>query len=160
MLTGDRTTVAHQVAQQVGITEYQAELLPEDKLQAIQDLRQISVTGMVGDGINDAPALAAADISFALGGIDIALETADVVLVGSDLRKLAYAIDLSRRTVSVIQQNVVFSLVTKGLFLLLATFGFVGLAIAVLADTGTSLLVTANGMRLFRTKTTGGTRKI
>ncbi|MBD2614010.1 MULTISPECIES: heavy metal translocating P-type ATPase [Nostocales] len=153
MLTGDRTVVAKQIAQQVGITEYQAELLPEDKLQAIQQLRRHGVVGMVGDGINDAPALATADISFAVGGIDIALETADVVLVGSDLRQLAYAVDLSRRTVSVIQQNVVFSLVTKALFLLLGTFGFVGLAIAVLADTGTSLLVTANGMRLFKTKT-------
>ncbi|GBE93784.1 heavy metal translocating P-type ATPase [Nostoc cycadae] len=153
MLTGDRTVVAKQIAQQVGITEYQAELLPEDKLQVIQQLRRHGVVGMVGDGINDAPALATADISFAVGGIDIALETADVVLVGSDLRQLAYAVDLSRRTVSVIQQNVVFSLVTKALFLLLGTFGFVGLAIAVLADTGTSLLVTANGMRLFKTKT-------
>ncbi|MBH8576749.1 cadmium-translocating P-type ATPase [Nostocaceae cyanobacterium CENA369] len=150
MLTGDRTAVAKQIAQQIEITDYQAELLPEDKLQVIQQLRQSGVVGMVGDGINDAPALAAADISFAVGGIDIALETADVVLVGSDLRKLSYAVNLSRRTVSVIQQNVVFSLVTKGLFLLLGTFGFVGLAIAVLADTGTSLLVTANGMRLFR----------
>ncbi|RCJ33581.1 cadmium-transporting ATPase [Nostoc minutum NIES-26] len=152
MLTGDRTAVAKQIAQQLEITEYQAELLPEDKLQAIQQLRQSGVVGMVGDGINDAPALAAADISFAVGGIDIALETADVVLVGSDLRRLAYTVNLSRRTVTVIQQNVIFSLVTKGLFLLLGTFGFVGLAIAVLADTGTSLLVTANGMRLFRDK--------
>jgi Zn2+/Cd2+-exporting ATPase len=153
MLTGDRTRVAKQIAQQVGITEYRAELLPEDKLQEIQQMRRDGVVGMVGDGINDAPALAAADISFAVGGIDIALETADVVIVGSDLRRLAYAIELSRRTVTVIQQNVVFSLVTKGLFLLLGTFGFVGLAVAVLADTGTSLLVTANGMRLFKTKT-------
>ncbi len=151
MLTGDRASVAKQISQQVGITEYQAELLPFDKLTEIQQLRRSGVVGMVGDGINDAPALAAADISFAVGGIDIALETADVVLVGSDLRKLAYTVDLSRRTVSVIQQNIVFSLVTKGLFLLLGTFGFVGLAVAVLADTGTSLLVTANGMRLFRT---------
>ena len=150
MLTGDRASVAKQISQEVGITEYQAELLPEDKLTEIQQLRRSGVVGMVGDGINDAPALAAADISFAVGGIDIALETADVVLVGSDLRKLAYTVDLSRRTVSVIQQNIVFSLVTKGLFLLLGTFGFVGLAVAVLADTGTSLLVTANGMRLFR----------
>ncbi|MBR8834749.1 MAG: cadmium-translocating P-type ATPase [Stigonema ocellatum SAG 48.90 = DSM 106950] len=151
MLTGDRTSVAKLIAQEVGITQYQAELLPSDKLQAIQQFRRDGIVGMVGDGINDAPALAAADISFAVGEIDIALETADVVLVGSDLRRLAYAVDLSRRTVSVIQQNVVFSLVTKGLFLLLGTFGFVGLAIAVLADTGTSLLVTANGMRLFKT---------
>ncbi len=150
MLTGDRFAVAKQIAQLLGLLEYQAELLPEDKLQEIYKLRRSGVVGMVGDGINDAPALAAADISFAVGGIDIALETADVVLVGSDLRRLAYAVDLSRRTVSIIQQNVVFSLVTKGLFLLLGTFGFVGLAVAVLADMGTSLLVTANGMRLFR----------
>ncbi|TAF56591.1 MAG: cadmium-translocating P-type ATPase [Oscillatoriales cyanobacterium] len=152
MLTGDRTFVAQQIAQQLNLSEYKAELLPFDKLQAIQQLRNLGSAGMVGDGINDAPALAAADISFAVGGIDIALETADVVLVGSDLRKLAYAVDLSRRTVAVIQQNVIFSLVTKALFLLLGTFGFVGLAVAVLADTGTSLIVTANGMRLFRSK--------
>ena len=150
MLTGDRASVAKQIAQQVGISDYLAELLPEDKLQEIYRLRRSGVVGMVGDGINDAPALAAADISFAVGGTDIALETADVVLVGGDLRRLAYAVALSRRTVSVIQQNVTFSLVTKGLFLLLGTFGFVGLAVAVLADTGTSLLVTANGMRLFK----------
>lgn len=142
------------IAQQVGVTEYRAELLPEDKLAEIHRLRRNGVVGMVGDGINDAPALASADISFAVGEIDIALETADVVLVGSDLRRLAYAVDLSRRTVSVIQQNVVLSLVTKGLFLLLGTFGFVGLAAAVLADMGTSLLVTANGMRLFRVSRT------
>ena len=154
MLTGDRAPVAQQIAQQVNLSDYRAELLPEDKLEAIQQLRRSGIVGMVGDGINDAPALAAADISFAVGGIDIALETADVVLVGSDLRKLAYAVDLSRRTVSIIQQNVMFSLVTKGLFLLLGTFGFVGLAIAVLADTGTSLIVTANGMRLFKAQKT------
>ncbi len=153
MLAGDRTAVAKQIAHQVEISDYRAELLPQDKLQEIQQLGRSEVVGMVGDSINDAPALAAVDISFAVGGIDIALETADVVLVDSDLRKLAYAVELSPRTVLIVQQNVVFSLVTKGLFLLLGTFGFVGLAVAVLADTGTSLLVTANGMRLFRTKT-------
>ncbi len=153
MLTGDLPTVAKQIAQQLGILEYQAELLPENKLAEIQHLRRSGVVGMVGDGINDAPALAAADISFALGGIDVALETADVVLVNNDLRRLVYAVALSRRTVSIIQQNVVFSLVTKGLFLLLGTFGIVGLAVAVLADMGTSLVVTANGMRLFRSET-------
>ncbi len=149
MLTGDRTFVAAQIAEQLNLSEYKAELLPEDKLKQIQELRKFGAVGMVGDGINDAPALAAADISFAVGGIDIALETADVVLIGSDLRKLAYAVDLSRRTVSIIRQNVFFSLVTKALFLLLGTFGFVGLAVAVIADMGTSLIVTANGMRLF-----------
>lgn len=150
MLTGDRTFVAQQIARQLNLSEYKAELLPENKLQEIQLLRNLGIVGMVGDGINDAPALAAADISFAVGGIDMALETADVVLVGSDLRKLAYAVDLSRRTVSVIQQNVIFSLVTKAVFLLLGTLGFAGLAIAVFADMGTSLIVTANGMRLFQ----------
>lgn len=154
ILTGDRSSVAKQIAQQVEISNYRAELLPEDKLHEVQQLRRFGVVGMVGDSINDAPALAAADVSFAVGGIDIALETADVVLVGSDLRRLADAVGLSRRTVSIIRQNVVISLVTKALFLLLGIFGFVGLAVAVLADTGTSLLVTANGMRLFRTNTT------
>lgn len=152
MLTGDRKAVAQQIADSVRINEYRAELLPQDKLNEIQQLRSTGTVGMVGDGINDAPALAAADISFALGTIDIALETADVVLAGSDLRKLPYAVELSRRTISVIQQNVAFSLLTKALFLLLGTFGIVGLAVAVLADTGSSLLVTANGMRLFKVK--------
>jgi Cd2+/Zn2+-exporting ATPase len=150
ILSGDRAAVVKQIAQQLGIGEYQAELLPEDKLQVIQQLRSQGVVGMVGDGINDAPALAAADISFAIGGIDTALETADVVLVVNDLRLLAYAVDLGRRTVSVIRQNVIISLVSKALFLLLGTFGFVSLAIAVFADTGTSLVVIANGMRLFK----------
>ena len=152
MLTGDRASVAQAVAAQVHLSDYRAELLPEDKLQAIQQFQRSGAIGMVGDGINDAPALAAADISFAIGGIDIAPETADVVLVGSDLRKLAYAIDLSRCSLAVTRQNVIFSLLTKGLFLLLGTFDVVGLATAVLADTGTALLVTANGMRLFKTK--------
>lgn len=150
MLTGDRPAVAQQIAEQVGIHEYRAELLPDDKLQEIQQLRRSGVVGMVGDGINDAPALAAADISFAVGGIDIALETADVVLVGGDLRRLADAVDLSRRTMSVIQQNITLALGMNGVFILLAVFGVVGLPVAILEDMGTSLFVTLNAMRLFR----------
>lgn len=111
MLTGDRATVARQVAQEVGIEEYQAELLPEDKLQAIYKLRRSGVVGMVGDGINDTPALAAADVSFAVGKIDVALEAADIVLVGNDLRRLGDAISLSRRTLLVIQQSIAVALV-------------------------------------------------
>ncbi len=153
MLTGDRASVASQIAQQVGIDEYQAELLPEDKLQAIYNLRHQGTVGMVGDGINDTPALAAADVSFAVGNIDIALETADVVLVGNDLRRLAYAIQLSRRTMSVIQQSIVIALVLNGTFILLGTLGVIGLPMAVLEDMGSSLLVTFNAMRLFNTKT-------
>ncbi|KST62426.1 heavy metal translocating P-type ATPase [Mastigocoleus testarum] len=150
MLTGDIEPVAREMAQQVEISQYKAELLPEDKLTQVKQLQERGMVGMVGDGINDAPALASANVSFAIGRTDIALETADVVLVSDDLRRLAYAVTLSRQTVSVMQQNIVFSLVTKGLFLLLGSFGVVGLAVAVLADTGSSLLVTLNGMRLFK----------
>lgn len=152
MLTGDRSPVARQIAQQVGIDEFQAELLPEDKLQAIYKLRRSGPVGMVGDGLNDAPALAAADVSFAVGNLDIALEAADVVLVGNDLRRLSYAIKLSRRTLAVIQQSIVLALVLNGTFILLGLFGVVGLPIAVLEDMGSSLLVTLNAMRLFNTQ--------
>lgn len=152
MLTGDRSPVARQIAQQVGIEEFQAELLPEDKLQAIYKLRRSGLVGMVGDGINDTPALAAADVSFAVGNLDVALEAADVVLVGNDLRRLSYAIKLSRRTLSVIQQSIVIALVLNGTFILLGLFGIIGLPIAVLEDMGSSLLVTLNAMRLFNTR--------
>jgi Cd2+/Zn2+-exporting ATPase len=151
MLTGDRTAVAQRVAQQVGIATYQAELLPEDKLHAIQHLRKSGKVGMVGDGINDTPALAAADVSFAVGKLDTALETADVVLVGNDLRRLGDAIQLSRRTLSVIQQSIAIALVLNGTFVVLGLLGVIGLPIAVFEDMGSSLLVTLNAMRLFNT---------
>lgn len=152
MLTGDRSAVARQVAQQVGIEEYQAELLPEDKLQAIYKLRHSSIVGMVGDGINDTPALAAADVSFAVGKIDVALEAADVVLVGNDLRRLGDAIQLSRRTLSVIQQSITIALILNATFIILGVLGVIGLPMAVLEDMGSSLLVTLNAMRLFETE--------
>ncbi len=151
MLTGDRTAVAQRVAQQVGIETYQAELLPEDKLHAIQHLRRSGTVGMVGDGINDTPALAAADVSFAVGKLDTALETADVVLVGNDLRRLGDAIQLSRRTLSVIQQSIAIALILNATFVVLGVFGVIGLPIAVFEDMGSSLLVTLNAMRLFNT---------
>lgn len=150
MLTGDRTAVARQVAQQVGIEEYQAELLPEDKLQAIYKLRRSGVVGMVGDGINDTPALAAADVSFAVGKIDVALEAADVVLVGNDLRRLSDAINLSRRTLLVVKQSIAVALILNATFIILGVLGVVGLPVAVLEDMGSSLLVTLNAMRLFK----------
>lgn len=150
MLTGDSQSVARQIVEQLGIFDYRAELLPQDKFQEIQKLKKQGTVGMVGNKINDTPALASADVSFAVGRTDIALETADVVLVGDDLRRLAYAIGLSRKTVSVIKQNIIFSLFAKALFLLLGSFGVVDLVVVVLADTATSLLVTLNGMRLFK----------
>ncbi len=152
MLTGDRSAVARQVAHEVGIEEYQAELLPEDKLQAIYKLRHSGIVGMVGDGINDTPALAAADVSFAVGKIDVALEAADVVLVGNDLRRLGDAINLSRRTLSVIQQSIAVALVLNATFIILGVLGVIGLPIAVFEDMGSSLLVTLNAMRLFKIK--------
>ncbi len=152
MLTGDRAAIAKQVAQQVGITEYQAELLPEDKLHAIHHLRRSGmVVGMVGDGINDTPALAAADVSLAVGKLDTAQETADLVLVGNDLRQLGYAIQLSRRTLLVIQQSIAIALFLNTTFVVLGIFGIIGLPLAVFEDMGSSLLVTLNAMRLFNT---------
>ena len=149
MLTGDSKSVAQQIVKQLGIAHYRSELLPQDKLQEIEKLKYHGIVAMVGDGINDAPALASADVSFSIGHTDLALETADVVLLNEDLRLLAHAIYLSRKTASVIQQNIIFSLLTKALFLFLGTFGIVGIFLAVLVDTATSLLVTLNGMRLF-----------
>lgn len=155
MLTGDRAAIAQRVAQQVGIETYQAELLPEDKLHAIQHLRQSGPVGMVGDGINDTPALATADVSFAVGKLDTALETADVVLVGNDLRRLGDAIQLSHRTLSVIQQSIAIALVLNATFVVLGMLGVIGLPIAVFEDMGSSLLVTLNAMRLFNPQSRG-----
>jgi Cd2+/Zn2+-exporting ATPase len=152
MLTGDSEGAARRIAEQLGI-DYRAELLPEQKVEAVRELvTRHGSAGMVGDGINDAPALAAASTSFAMGvaGSPIALEAADVALMHDDLRKLAGAVRLSHAAERVLRQNIVASIVIKGAFVLLAPFGLVTLWIAVLADMGTSLGVTANGLRLFR----------
>ena len=154
MLTGDSSHAARRVAQELDI-EYQAELLPEDKLRVVEELRrEHGVVGMVGDGVNDAPALAAASVSFAMGaaGSHAALESADVALMQDDLRHLAAAVALSRSAERIIRQNVAVSLVIKGAFVLAAPFGVVALWVAVLADMGTSLAVTGNGLRLFRSR--------
>jgi Cd2+/Zn2+-exporting ATPase len=153
MLTGDNPLTANAIASQVGIDIVQAELLPEDKLAAVVAMAaQYGPVGMVGDGINDAPALARADIGFAMGaaGSDTALETADVALMDDDPRKLAEFIALSRRTAAVLRQNIALALSIKAVFLVLAVLGSATLWMAVFADMGASLLVVANGLRLLR----------
>jgi Cd2+/Zn2+-exporting ATPase len=153
MLTGDRREVAERIAADLGVDEVRAELLPDDKAAVIADLRErYGSVAMVGDGVNDAPALAVADVGIAMGvaGSDVALESADLALMKDDLSALARLFDLSRRTLAIIRQNVTLSLVTKLLALLLGVFGFVTLWIAVLADVGTSIVVTLNGLRLAR----------
>lgn len=153
MLTGDREEVARSIAAEVGVDEVRANLLPDEKASAIEALRErYGSIAMVGDGINDAPALAVADVGIAMGvaGSDVALESADLALMRDDLSAMSRLFDLSHRTVAIIRQNVTLSLVTKALALLLAVFGFVNLWIAVLVDVGTSVVVTLNGLRLAR----------
>lgn len=154
MLTGDNRATAAAIAGQLGIDEFRAELLPEDKVDAVKDLcSSYGKVAMVGDGINDAPALATASVGVAMGvaGTDTALETADIALMGDDLTRLAYAMDLSRRTVRVIKQNIAFALAVKLAAVLLVFPGWLTLWLAVAADMGASLAVTINGMRLIRT---------
>ncbi|CCD08917.1 zinc, cobalt and lead efflux system [Legionella pneumophila subsp. pneumophila] len=150
MLTGDNAVTAHAIARQVGIDEVKANVLPTDKLHAItQLLDQYKAVGMVGDGINDAPALAKASISFAMGkGTDTALETADVALMNDNLAMLPLYIDLSRNTARILRQNISLSIAIKGVFFILALGGIATLWMAVFADMGASLIVVANGLRL------------
>ncbi|GGX88255.1 metal-transporting P-type ATPase [Litchfieldella qijiaojingensis] len=152
MLSGDNAASVSAIAREAGIDEAQGQLLPEDKLTAIEEHARHGVVGMVGDGINDAPALARADIGFAMGaaGSDAAIETADVALMDDDLRKLPTFVRLSRATRSVLVQNIAFAIGIKLVFLVLAFSGHATLWMAVFADMGASLLVVANGMRLLR----------
>jgi Cd2+/Zn2+-exporting ATPase len=153
MLTGDNDRTARAIAGELGVEEFHAELLPADKVAAVTDLRRrYGVVAMVGDGVNDAPALAAADVGIAMGAIgsDAALETADVALMADDLLKVPYLLRLGRRTVTNVKTNVAFSLGLKAVFLALAVAGAATLWMAVVADMGASLLVIANGLRLLR----------
>nr|WP_268959153.1 heavy metal translocating P-type ATPase [Paraburkholderia elongata] len=153
MLTGDNPHTAAAIAQQVGIDEARGNQLPEDKLNAVAQWSQEGTTvGMVGDGINDAPALARADIGFAMGamGTDTAIETADVALMDDDLRKIPQFIRLSKATHSVLVQNIALALSIKSVFLVLTLMGLGTMWMAVFADVGASLLVVANGLRLLR----------
>ena len=154
MLTGDNAHTAKAIAAQVGIDEARGDLLPDDKLKAIESkLNKDGAVGMVGDGINDAPALARSDIGFAMGaaGTGTAIETADVALMDDDLRKLPRFVRLSRQTHAILIQNIVLALGIKAVFLFLTLYGVGTMWMAVFADVGASLLVVGNGLRLLRT---------
>ena len=156
MLTGDNEGTARAIAEQVGVDEYRAELLPNEKVDAIEELQvEHGDVAMVGDGINDAPALAAADIGIAMGaaGTDTALETADIALMGDDIGKLPYLYRLSQTANGVIRQNIWASLGVKALLAVGVPLGYVSVALAVVVgDMGMSLGVTGNAMRLSRLK--------
>ncbi|MBC7604393.1 MAG: heavy metal translocating P-type ATPase [Ramlibacter sp.] len=157
MLTGDNTATAKHIAQQAGIDDARGELLPEAKLDAIREMqKRYGPTAMAGDGINDAPALAQADIGFAMGGAgtDTAMEAADVVIMNDNLQRVAETIRLSRKTHAVLWQNISIALGIKAVFFVLAVFGSATMWMAVFADLGATLLVVANGLRLMRGVTT------
>jgi Zn2+/Cd2+-exporting ATPase len=153
MLSGDNSRTAEAIAKQAGIDEALGDLLPDQKIEKVRELGKIyGAVGMIGDGVNDAPALAAASVGIAMGagGSDTAIETADVALIEDNLLMVAEAIRLGRRTLGMIRFNIAFSLAVKALFLVLAIFGMTSLWLAILADTGATLLVVMNALRLLR----------
>ena len=155
MLTGDNHSTAAAISEHVGVTDVQSELMPEDKLNVINKLKEkYKHVGMVGDGVNDAPALAASTVGIAMGGAgtDTALETADVALMGDDLRKLPFTVKLSRKTLNIIKANITFAIAIKVLALLLVIPGWLTLWIAILSDMGATILVALNSLRLMRVK--------
>ncbi|MCM3612282.1 cadmium-translocating P-type ATPase [Planococcus sp. MERTA32b] len=153
MLTGDHPATANAIAKEIGVTDVRAGLMPQDKLSAVRELQQqYGRVAMVGDGINDAPALAASTVGIAMGGAgtDAALETADIALMADDLEKLPYTIRLSRKTLRIIKENIMFALGLKVIALLLIIPGWLTLWIAIFADMGATLLVILNALRLVK----------
>jgi Cd2+/Zn2+-exporting ATPase len=153
LLTGDNQGTAKEVAKQLGVDELRAELLPEGKLKAIEEMRRrYGLVAMVGDGINDAPALAAADVGIAMGGVgsDIALETGNVVLLSDNIEKIPHAIVLGKKAIRIIWQNISIALLTKSVFLVLGVFGWTSLWLAILADDGAALIVILNALRVLK----------
>lgn len=159
MLTGDNWKVANQIAKEIGVTDVEAELLPEDKLGTIKRLQQeYGAVAMIGDGVNDAPALATSTVGIAMGGAGtaVALETADVALMADDLGKLPFAVGLSRASRAIIQQNLAISLGVIVLLIITSVFGLVQLSWAVVAHEGSTVLVAMNALRLLRYQLRGG----
>src|SRR5215475_3172717 len=153
MLSGDNQRTVNAIANQAGIDEAHGDLLPDQKIERIRALlAEHKQVAMIGDGVNDAPAMAAATIGIAMGaaGTDTAIETADIALMKDDLGKIAETVALGRRTVRIIQFNIAFTIVVKIVFLVLAVLGYTSLWLAIAADTGATLVVIANALRLLR----------
>lgn len=156
MLTGDNETIGKAVAQELGLDDCYAQLLPGDKVAVLEQLdaskRSGSKLAFVGDGINDAPVLARADIGIAMGGLgsDAAIEAADVVLMTDEPSKLVEAIQIAKETRKIVVQNITFALGIKAVFLLLGAFGMVGMWLAVFGDVGVALLAVLNAMRILK----------
>ena len=153
MLSGDNQRTVDAISKQVGIDEAKGDLLPDQKIERVRELlARYKHVGMIGDGVNDAPAMAAASVGIAMGGAgtDTAIETADIALMQDDLSKVAEAVALGRRTVRIIQTNIGFALIVKAVFLVLALLGHTSLWLAILADTGATLVVIANALRLLK----------
>lgn len=154
MLTGDNQGTAKAISDSIGMTEYKAEMLPEDKVEAVEQLvKQYKTTAMIGDGVNDAPAMARSSMGIAMGaaGTEAAIETADIALMSDDISNIPWLIKHSRRTLAIIKQNIIFALGVKSLFLILAFMGLATLWMAIAADMGASILVIFNALRLLQT---------
>jgi len=153
MLTGDNEGTARAVAQQVGVDEYRAQLLPDDKVEAVKEFkRKYGRVAMVGDGVNDAPAMATADVGIAMGaaGTDVAIETGDLALMSDDLSRIPYALKLSQRSVANIKQNIAAALVIIAFLIPVALAGLIDLVPGLLLNEASMLIVIANGLRLLR----------
>lgn len=157
MLSGDNARVARSIASRVGLDEARAPLMPADKVTAVRELGKERPVAMVGDGVNDAPALAAAAVGVAMGGAgsDAALETADVVLMSDDLSRLPFALGLARAATSVMRQNLMIALGVSGVLIIAALLGLTRISEAVVLHEGSTLLVVANGLRLLGYKSSG-----
>jgi Cd2+/Zn2+-exporting ATPase len=158
MLTGDNARTAQAIARQVGVDEVRADLLPEDKVTAVKDLEaRYGKVAMVGDGVNDAPALATASLGIAMGaaGTDVAIETADVALMSDNVRRIPFTMDLSRKTMRIIHQNIAFSLAVKAIATILVFPGWLTLWMAVVSDMGATIVVVFNGLRLLAVRPRG-----
>jgi Cd2+/Zn2+-exporting ATPase len=161
MLTGDNRATAERIAGETGVDEVQAELLPEMKLRAVEALvARYGAVAMIGDGVNDAPAMARANVGVAMGavGSDAAIETADIALMQDDLSRLPWLIRHSKAAVAVIRQNIAFSIGVKAVFTVLTLIGAASLWGAIAADVGASLLVVLNGLRLMHREQSPTTR--